>query len=133
MKRRIPVKVTRLVLILVNLEVHVLKADMNSLLVEDHNIVKEAMTEIRNTTLRTEEVPDTILRREEVLDITRKIQDLEATAGKLLHALRLLMTGFEMMYLQVAGDLTALALQIQNTNLEACLLNTKRTQITPGP
>lgn len=133
MKRRIPVKVTRLVLILVNLEVHVLKADMNSLLVEDHNIVKEAMTEILNTTLRTEEVPDTILRREEVLDITRKIQDLEATAGKLLHALRLLMTGFEMMYLQVAGDLTALALQIQNTNLEACLLNTKRTQITPGP
>lgn len=133
MKRRIPVKVTRLVLILVNLEVHVLKADMNSLLVEDHNIVKEAMTEILNTTLRTEEVPDTILRREEVLDITRKIQDLEATAGKLLPALRLLMTGFEMMYLQVAGDLTALALQIQNTNLEACLLNTKRTQITPGP
>lgn len=133
MKRRIPIKVTRLVLILVNLEVHVLKADMNSLLVEDHNIVKEAMTEILNTTLRTEEVPDTILRREEVLDITRKIQDLEATAGKLLPALRLLMTGFEMMYLQVAGDLTALALQIQNTNLEACLLNTKRTQITPGP
>lgn len=133
MKRRIPIKVTRLVLILVNLEVHVLKADMNSLLVEDHNIVKEAMTEILNTTLRTEEVPDTILRREEVLDITRKIQDLEATAGKLLPALRLLMTGFEMMYLQVAGDLTALALQIQNTNLEACLLNTKRTQIAPGP
>lgn len=116
-----------------NLEVHVLKADMNSLLVEDHNIVKEAMTEIRNTTLRTEEVPDTILRREEVLDITRKIQDLEAIAGKLLPALRLLMTGFEMMYLQVAGDLTALALQIQNTNLEACLLNTKRTQMTTGP
>lgn len=125
-------KVGRLVLILVNLEVHVMKADMNSLLAEGLNIVEEAMTEVRDTILRREEVPDTILRREEVLDITRKIQDLEATAGKLLPVLRLLMTGFEMMYLRVAGDLTASALQIEITSPEARLLIAKRTQITPG-
>lgn len=89
--------------------------------------------EVPDTILRIEEVPDTILRREEVLDITRKIQDLEATAGKLLPVLRLLMTGFEMMYLQVAGDLTASALQIENASLEARLLNAKRTKIAPGP
>lgn len=114
----------RLVHILVNREVRIMRADMNPLPVKDLVIVEEAMTEIS----------DTIWMREEVLHITRKVQDLLATGKvqEVLSTLRLLMTAFEMMYLEVAGDLIPAALKIKNTSREAGPLTAKGTQIAPA-
>lgn len=111
----------RLVGIVLNLKVHVMRSDMNFLLVKDLILVEEVMTEIRD-----------IFPMIEVLDITQKIQDLEVTKNP-LSALRLSIIGFEMSHLQVADKLAAVTLQMEMRGLGAGLLTVKQSRIAPTP
>lgn len=97
MTRRRLMKAGRLLHIVVDLEVHLLRKDTMGIIAKESVLVEEVMMGVSNI----------IMMKEEVLDILKKIQDMEVL-GEVLPVLKLLMTGFEMMSMEAVGS------QIQN-------------------
>lgn len=106
----------RLVHIRVDIEAHIMRKDTSGVIAKDLVLVEEVWMD----------VSDIIMMKQEVLDMPKKIQDMEVK-GELLPALRLLMTGFEMMSMETVGS------QIQNPSQDSGHLIFKRTWIRPVP
>jgi hypothetical protein len=106
----------RLVHIVVDLEAHIMRKDTSGVIVNDLVLFKQVWMEVSNI----------ITMKEEVRGMPKKIQDMEFL-GEVLPALRLLMTGFEIMGMEAIGS------QIQNPSQESGYLTLKRTGLGPIP
>lgn len=102
--------------IVVDLEAHIMRKDTSGVIAKDLVLFEEVWMEVSSI----------IMMKEEVLDMPKKIQDMEFQR-EVLPALRLLMTGFEIMGMEAVGS------QIQNPSQESGYLTLKRTWIGPIP